>query len=303
MARHLPALVSARISTGAWAAASAGVCGLLVGSLALAVGACGATVGERCELDSDCEDGLACSPEAICVTYGELGTYMAEGSFVSEQPEFVSEEDLQKYLQEHGYLPAGSGGSGSGSGGSGGSGGTDGGTDDDPCDDPPLGIFEPSIEPCVAPLESHKVTGLSLLAEGHGLAGMAGVANLAIPTYLEEGTVKIEVWIDGGFTFDCPYVAVFAQTAEDRNADCTVEGATVIEMEFPGITAFNIVDASIAPGTLRIEGLVDKDEMIGNVPGADPTLVSVIESSVVEDVDTDDDGEPDMASIVMTALF
>lgn len=258
--------------------------------LALTFAACRADTYEPCQLQSDCRSGLACSPAGTCVHFSELQDYMEDTEFRSPRPEFISEADLQEYLQEHGYVPGGGGGGGGGD------------TGRDGCE-PPAGIFEASDGPCEPPSEVHTVSGLSIADEGHGLVGMAFIANLAIPDYIESGAIRIEVWIDGPFDRECEHVIAYAQTADDRLADCTVEGADTIELAFPGITEFTIVEPELDPLTLQLIGMVDKDEMLANVPGGDATVLQVIDNGVTEDVDTDGDSVPDMASIVLTMLF
>lgn len=257
---------------------------VLAGLLFLLAQGCGAATGEPCAIDSDCETGLACSPELECVTYAELQSYMSETEFVSPSEEAFDEQALEAYLIQQGLIRFECGGSA------------------DECSDP-QGVFAPSTGTCAAPGCMAAVQALTLATEGHGLAKMSLVANAVIPSYFEEGVVQIDLWVDGTFSQDCPHEVQFAQTLDDRNDDCTVNGGDVIELLFPSITEFDVINASIDAATLEITGLVDKEQMLANVPEADPTILGVIENSVEEDVDTDDDGEPDMASIVMTASF
>lgn len=240
--------------------------------LSIAVGApliaCGSAAGDPCTISTDCEPGLICSLEGVCATYEAVSA-----SFDSTATVDVITPDTappRETVADAGGCRA------------------------------VEGVFEASEPPCGEAAEVRTVTGIALAEEGHGLAGLASVANQVIENSFEAGEITLALHVDGELRDGCAASLAWIRTPEDRDADCTAVFSTSMPFDIPNLVSTSVDDAVLDPNTNRLTGIVDKAALIESM---EPALRDVAERLIVLDVDTDGDQVPDKASAILDIGF
>lgn len=239
---------------------------LAVAVVALAGGAAGCLRdgGERCQVDSDCGGGAICALDGVCRTVAAV-----EASLDTRQAVDVVAYDTVD---------------------------TQGATGDTAGCAPVAGVFEATSGACAAPTRKRRVTGLIIASEGNGLAGLAGVANQVLANTFEDGTLTLELWVDGELTPACAHVIAWMRGPDDRNADCTAAFRDTMPLVIPELVTTSVEHAHLDPETLIVTGLVDKAKLLASMA---PELRDVADSLITLDVDTDGDQVADMASAII----
>ena len=112
----------------------------------------------------------------------------------------------------------------------------------------------------------------------------------------DDGSLTLELWIDGSLAAGCARVLAWMRGPEDRNADCTAVFSDAMPFVIPGLVTTSVDHAQLDPETLVLTGLVDKAKLIESMA---PELRDVAEQLITLDVDTDGDEVADMASAVI----
>ena len=229
--------------------------------------ACSASEGEPCSLDSDCRGGLVCGLEGECTTFEKV------------DEAFNAVPDVTVIS-----LDALGGDSSSGPGDA-------------------SATCEPALDtwPCEG-VDKRVVALFEIDSEGHGAAGLAGASQLVLPGGFEDGSLYMEFWVNGTFADACPFTLGFVRSDDDVDEACQPLFVSDDKMPFsiPGVVELFVYNPSFTPSTGAFSGFVDKEEILAAL---DPALRSAFEPMVQENVDTDGDGEPDLATFNMTVTF
>jgi hypothetical protein len=173
---------------------------------------------------------------------------------------------------------------------------------EDPCVDP-AGAFEASEKPCSAPTNVIGVSALSLKEEGHGLAGLASLANPTFADAIEKGELAMSLLVDGTLKTECTSHIAWKVDDNWRNGDCTPVHSKTFPLLLPSLKlSFTVYGASFDIATSTLTGYADPDEIKASLEaaGLSEAIVTGVMSSIKSDVDTDDDGVPDKASVILS---
>jgi hypothetical protein len=231
--------------------------------------------GEPCAIDSDCLPGLVCGLEGVCQSMAAVeGSFRKPDAVADPAPEveITGPETAEADVQEGEASACG-----------------------------PSGVFEAATPPCPEPSEKKPVKSLVLPESGHGMAGLAVLANPIIANGFEEGTLAYEAWVDGQYRAGCdPAVAWVRPGQPDRNQNCTAVWLVGFPFAIPGLVAATIYQVAIDPASSRLSGLADEEEILQSM---DPALRATADSLITEDVDTDGDQKPDKISVLIDVGF
>ncbi|MCA9517441.1 MAG: hypothetical protein KC635_21015 [Myxococcales bacterium] len=247
---------TARAARAAWPLAIAAL-------LTASATGCLRSDGESCRVDSDCGGGAICALDNVCRTVAAV-----EASLDTRQAVDVVTYDTVD---------------------------TQGATGDATGCEPVAGVFDAATGACPEPTTKRTVTAIVIAQEG-GLAGLAEVANQVIANGFDDGSLTLELWIDGSLAAGCARVLAWMRGPEDRNADCTAVFSDAMPFVIPGLVTTSVDHAQLDPETLVLTGLVDKAKLIESMA---PELRDVAEQLITLDVDTDGDEVADMASAVI----
>jgi len=240
------------------------VTAVLLGALSMG---CPATEDEPCLIDSDCSGGLVCGLAGVCTTFDKV------------DDEFNAVPDVTVITLDTG----------------GGETSTGPDTISGNCT-PPVGSW-----PCDG-VDKRVVALFEIDSEGHGAAGLAGASQLILPDGFADGSLYMEWWIDGTFQDDCPYKVGYVRDDNDVDGSCQpiYTSDEKMPVTIPGIVELFVYDPTFTPSTGQLRGFVDKDEIVAALA---PALRDAFSGMVQEDVDTDGDGTPDLATFSMTVTF
>jgi hypothetical protein len=249
--------------------------------------ACGATEGESCRLQSDCEPGLMCF-EGKCITQAvaadALSYHDTGSSRVTPSDDAATEPNADAaVVQTH------------------------------PCGEQPYSkillacaeprnIFAARSGTCEEPSGKYSVRSIVMEPEG-GFAKMAPVASPVIKNGLDDGTIKVELWRDGDFALNCDGKSAWMIDESDRAADCTAKyAANSFPLLIPIGSGLHIVidDVQFDLNNGRMTGRVDRQKLVADLPEA---LRPVAEGLIAADVDTDGDGTPEDSTVTLTVCF
>ena len=239
---------------------------LLIGGLLWA--GCPAPQGEPCTLDSDCRGGLVCGLDGACTTFEKV------------DEDFNRVPDVTVISLD--ALEGGDAATGPGDA---------------------SGSCEAPLDPWPCEGVEKKVVALfEIDEEGHGAAGLAGASQLILPGGFEDGSLYMEFWVNGTFDDACELVLGFVRSDDDVDESCQPLYLSGDKMPFsiPGVVELFVYDPRFTPSTGAFSGFVDKEEILDAL---DPALRSAFAPMVQENVDTDGDGEPDLATFNMTVTF
>ncbi len=237
--------------------------------------ACLAGHAETCNIDSDCSQGFACSPDKVCVDFAEL-----VDSFTLKKPD--------KPAKDADAAPDAAPDAASDTG------------DTGPVCKEPRGIFEPGAAPCGEPDQKLKVTSVCIAPSGHGTAGLAGVGNPILADQFVAGTFTLEAWVDGELTSGCNPTIRWVRAPTDRLADCTIVHGDTMPIEVIGIIELFVQDPKFNPATGVMTGLIDEDAILAAI---NPAIKDIADGFMDKDTDTNGDGIADKASVIVTIQF
>lgn len=239
---------------------------------------CLADRGATCALDSDCQVGLVCALDGVCRPPDQAAPDEADAKGGADVVADVG-----------GAAP-------------------DGGTPDDGTQDgaaadpgPDAGGCAPPGDAwvCDGPYAKHPVTNLSLPAEGHGAARLAGLANPILEDSFApdaQTPIHLTLWVDGTLAAGCaPHIA-WVRTPDDVGEDCQPKFSDTMPVDLPGLVSLVVHEATLDPATLMVSGLLDVDEVVASM---DPALRDTARGLFDLDVDTDGDGTPDRCSVLI----
>ncbi len=262
--------------------------------------ACGTAAGGSCRLDSDCEGGLMCL-EGVCATRDTaLAAFAPKDATDGADGAAADTSTADTAAPDPG----------------------DTATDDEtwtpiaghtcgeqpymhtyPTCEPDQGIFEAGATPCAEPSAKYAAKSIRMEAEG-GFVKMAALANPILEKGVADGSITAQLWQDGALALNCAGQGIWVRDADDRGADCaSVTGSDTFPLTIPlsDPPLYIVVrDITFDLQTGRLEGLVDRDKLIADLPEAiRETGANLVEANV----DTDDDGKPDDSTVVLTVCF
>jgi hypothetical protein len=245
-------------------------------AIALALtGACLADRSETCDIDSDCSQGFACSPDKVCVDFAGLVE-----SFTLKKPDKPTTDTVVVAdVVPDTAADAGDGG---------------------PTCREPRGIFEPGGAPCGEPDQKLKVTSVCIAPSGHGTAGLAGVGNPIVADQFTEGTFTLEAWVDGELANGCNPTIRWIRAPTDRLADCSIVHGDTMPIEVIGVIELFVQEPKFNPATGVMTGLVDEDAILAAI---NPAIKDIADGFIEKDTDTNGDGVDDKASVIVTIQF
>lgn len=239
-------------------------------SLGVAFTGCANPEDAPCELDSDCEGGLLCGPESLCATPETVKAWYAAPPVHDTGTPVVTDTGPPKDSGPPQDISA------------------------DACQGP-SGVFDAGA-PCREPTQKKLVTAMLIAPSGHGLARVAQLGNPLIEDAILTGGLKIELWIDGEFNALCGPVLAWIGAPEDRRADCTAVHTDTFPFMLPDLMAADIRDASLDFATGVLTGWVDQQELLDSIS---PALRDTAASLLDLDLDKNNDGTPDAASVIL----
>ena len=246
----------------------------LLACVLVGTGGCRASSGDECLLNSDCETGLLCSAEGRCVTSSQVSRAMKEAADSGPTADSGGPPDIKDTPRADAPTPA------------------DLDAAEGHCAEP-KGVFEAAAAPCPTPQATYEVTSIVIAQEG-GLENLATAGNPLIAQDIEEGKLKLRLLVDGTLETGCPGDWAWTTTEEDRAADCTARYVGGFPMPIPLFGGIAVIqNAVFLPETGVLTGLLDEAEVLAVVS---PALRDTADQLITQDVDTDDDGVPDMAS-------
>ncbi|MEZ4268134.1 MAG: hypothetical protein R3F39_17350 [Myxococcota bacterium] len=237
--------------------------------------ACLADRADSCNIDSDCSQGFACSPDKVCVDFAGLLE-----SFTLKKPP----KPVKDAVTTADAVPDSA---------------TDSG-DSGPTCKVPRGIFEPGAAPCGEPDEKLTVTSVCIAPSGHGTEGLAAVGNPILAGQFFDGTFTLEAWIDGELGNGCNPTIRWIRAPTDRLADCTIVHGDTMPIEVIGVIELFVQEPKFNPATGVMTGLVDEDAILAAI---NPAIKDIADNFIEKDVDTNNDGVDDKASVIVTIQF
>jgi hypothetical protein len=228
-------------------------------------GACQAEGGEACRIDSDCGAGLLCALDGHCATLTEV------------QAAFSARPDAGAPPKDSGAPP-----------------------DPGPTNIDAAGCLAPGAFGCEPPADVRKVTNLFLHPQGNGAARLAGVANPVLESSFGDGTLAMDLWLEGSYAPGCTFAFAFVRGPEDIGADCQPVYEGRMPFEIPDLVAFTVYEGVLDPATHILSGYLDKAELIASM---DPALRSTADGLIDVDLDTDGDGTPDKSTVILTVTL
>ena len=238
---------------------------------------CLAQRGAPCSLDSDCLGGLVCALDGVCRPPDQARPDAGVGA-----PTDVGTGDT---------LHADSADSAQGDAG--------------PSPDAGGCVQPGAAWVCGGAYAKHTVTNLSLPSEGHGAARLAVVANPILEDSFSPSAdtpIHLELGVDGTLAAGCaPHTAWVRDPDDvgdvgDPDSSCQPVFQDAMPVDLPGLVSMVVYDAVLDPATLVVTGLLDVDEVVASMA---PALQETARGMFDLDVDTDDDGTPDMCSVIV----
>ena len=240
---------------------------ILLGILGL--GGCTVDQGKSCEIDSDCAPGTLCSLEGTCETFETVADILAHaGNSISTDAGALEAKGWD--CLEEGECTA------------------------------RKAVFESSTETCLEPAEKRVVSLLAIAETGHAAANLGTLGNGIIASGFEDGTIHLELWVDGDFGPGCEYTVAWMRSDDDRKADCTAVFTDTMPFSIPELVQATVYEAQFDPCANTVSGLLNKAEILASM---DEAIRETAGNLIDEDVDSDGDGVNDRTTVILELTF